>query len=193
MVRKTQATVWAIAHHIRQVMTTASAAFISSIDAFMNAQKSIVGFNSAPTWMAGFGPTEETMKYPLAVNGQLTGAQLMIVRFPNERGVKFRLGILAPAMVSRLDFTNETHGNSLVSVKAKVLPAFVTGPHYHSWKLNRQFFKSAGAPPKLHDAEELKIAALSFDAVLRWYCSDVNILPLPPSHAIDLSGIGKLI
>ena len=86
------------------------------------------------------------MRYPLEVEGELRGAQLMIIGFPREPGLKFRLGILFPAMISRLDYTDETHMNSLDGAKAWGLPAIITGPHYHPWALNRRFFRGITIP-----------------------------------------------
>jgi hypothetical protein len=124
------------------------------------------------------------MKYPLETNGELAGAQLMIVGFPSERGLKFRIGILFPAMICRIDHTDETHTNSIDGWQFGLSPT-VTGPHYHTWPLNRRFFKGATVPPRLHDAIRLD-PGRSFDAVLRWFCADTNIASLPGNHAIDL-------
>ena len=97
------------------------------------------------------------------------------VGFPYQRDLKFRLGILFPAMVCRLDYTDETHANSADGVAKGLVPAMVQGPHYHSWSLNRRFFKWVTKPPKLHDAAPYTEAGKTFDAVLRWFCADTNI------------------
>jgi hypothetical protein len=88
----------------------------------------------------GFAPGEVETKYPLEVDGELRGAQLMIVGFPREPDLKFRLGILFPAMICRLDYTDETHMNSVNGFLLDTVPSQVVGPHYHSWPLNRRFF-----------------------------------------------------
>jgi len=166
---------------------------VAAIDAFMAAHKRIGGADMPPTWAPGFSPNEVQMKYPLEVAGELRGAQLMVVGFPRERALKFRLGILFPAMICRLDFTDETHGNSATGVVARSVPATVTGPHYHSWPLNRRFFRGVLRPPELHDAVPYTEPGRSFDAVLRWFCDDTNIEQLPPDHRIALPRSDLLI
>ena len=124
------------------------------------------------------------MKYPLEVGGELPGAQLMVVGFPRERGLKFRVGILFPTMIRRLDYTDETHTNSQYGIATMGLPDVVVGPHCHSWPLNRRFFRGVTVPPKLHDAIPYGEPGRSFDATLRWFCADTNIEALPANHAI---------
>ena len=165
----------------------------AAVDAFMATRKRIMGADEPPTWGPGFTPHEVQMKYPLEVAGEMRGAQLMVVGFPRERAVKFRLGILFPGMICRLDFTDETHGNSVPGVLAGIVPATVTGPHYHSWPLNRRFFRGVLQPPVLRDALPYMEAGRSFDAVLRWFCDDTNIEQLPPSHRIALPRSDQLL
>jgi hypothetical protein len=110
----------------------------------------------------------------------------MVVSFPRERNLKFRLGILFPAMICRLDYTDETHTNSLSGVLLHAVPRTVTGPHYHSWPLNRRFFRGVTVAQKLHDAVPYNEPGRTFDAILRWFCADTNIESLPPGHLIAL-------
>lgn len=155
-------------------------------DAFLAAPKRIAGVDRAGHWVPGRLKNELEMRYPLEVAGELGGAQLMVIGFPRERGLKFRLGILCPAMICRIDFTDETHGNSLFGI-ADGLPPAVQGPHYHSWPINRRFFRGVTKAPELHDAVPFEGRGhRSFDAVLRWFCADTNIEPPPNDHAIAL-------
>jgi hypothetical protein len=133
-----------------------------------------------------FSQYEVVMKYPLEIEGELRGAQLMVVGFPRERNLKFRLGILFPAMICRLDYTDETHSNSLSGGLLRTVPFIVRGPHYHSWPLNRRFFRGSTVPPELHDAARYNEPGRTFDAILRWFCADTKIQSLPPSHLISL-------
>jgi hypothetical protein len=152
---------------------------IDAVDAFMATPKRVLGHDSSPQW-----GREVVMKYPLEVEGELRGAQLMVVGFPRERKLKFRLGILFPAMVCRLDYTDE----------GRAVPYSVTGPHYHSWPLNRhhswplnrRFFRGVTTPQRLHDAVPYDGSGRSFDAILRWFCADTKIESLPPDHLISL-------
>jgi hypothetical protein len=151
----------------------------------MAARKRIAAPDLPGQWLPGYRVNELEMKYPLEVEGELRGAQLMVVGFPRERGLKFRVGILFPAMICRIDYTDETHPNSIDGARDHGLPPQVVGPHYHSWPLNRRFFRGVTVPPKLHDAVPYN-GARSFDGVLRWFCANTNIDPLPSNHAISL-------
>jgi hypothetical protein len=162
------------------------AELIDAVDAFMATPKRIVGYNSAPQWGPGYTPHELETKYPLEVEGELRGAQLMIVGFPRQRDLKFRVGILFPAMICRLDYTNETHVNSVSGYLSDMVPEDVTGPHYHSWRVNRRFFRGTLRPPRLFDAVLYNSPGRTFDAILRWFCSDTKIESLPPDHLIAL-------
>ena len=126
------------------------------------------------------------MNYPLEVGGELLGAQLMILCFPQERSLKFRLGLLYGGMVCRLDYTDETHPNTLGGQAEFGLPPVVIGPHYHAWPLNRRFFHGVTKAPKLHDACPYNEPGRTFDAVLRWFCRDTGIESLPANHRIAL-------
>lgn len=158
----------------------------AAVDAFIAAKKRIIGHDSVPQWGRGFSPHEAVMKYPLEIEGELRGAQLMVVSFPRERNLKFRLGILFPAMICRLDYTDETHTNSISGILRRAVPYAVTGPHYHSWPLNRRFFRGVTVPQTLHDAVPYNEPGRTFDAILRWFCADTNIELLPPDHLISL-------
>lgn len=165
---------------------------VAAITAYMAARKRIQGFDFAPTWAQGFSRHEVVMKYPIEVGGELQG-QLMVVGFPLQRELKFRLEILFPGPLCRLDYTDETHPNSADGVLSGAVPAFVNGPHYHSWPLNKRFFRGATKPPELHDAVPYEEAARTFDAVLRWFCADTNIESLPGSHLIALPDPSALV
>jgi hypothetical protein len=102
-----------------------------AIDTFMGTPKRVAGYDSPPAWAPSFTPYERVAKYPLELEGELRGAQLYVVGFPVERDLTFRLGILFPAMVCRLDYTAETHGNSLTGYLSGAVPMTVTGPHWH--------------------------------------------------------------
>jgi hypothetical protein len=160
--------------------------FVVQFDAFMATIKRIRGSDSPPVWGPGFTRYEQQMLYPLEVAGELPGAHLSIIRFPRERALKFRLGLLYGGMVCRLDYTDETHVNSLAGAGSGIVPPVVSGPHYHSWPLNRRFFHGATKPPRLHDATPYNHSGRSFDGILRWFCADTMIESLPANHRIEL-------
>jgi hypothetical protein len=158
---------------------------VAAVDAFLAATKIVVGAGSPVSWADGYNPNEKVIYLPLEVEGELTGAKLMVVGFPAAKSLKFRLGILFPGAVCRLDYTDETHSNT-VAHPSENLPAIVEGPHYHSWRLNRRFCRGSALPTKLHNAQSFSIAARTFDSILRWFCADTNIEGLPPDHRIEL-------
>ena len=164
----------------------ASPDLLARVDTFLATPKRVAGSDSPPTWGPGFTPHEREMKYPLEIGGELPGAHLMVVCFTREQSLKFRLGILYGGMLCRLDYTDETHPNTLDGIADNGLPPVVRGPHYHSWPLNRRFFRGVTIPPKLHDAAPYNEPGRSFDAVLRWFCGDTGIESLPANHRIAL-------
>jgi len=163
----------------------AAADIAAAVDLFMNTPKIIVGADGPIVWADGYSRHEKVVHFPLQVEGELTGAKLMIVGFPAATTLKFRAGILFPGAVCRLDYTDETHPNSL-SVPADGLPPIVVGPHYHSWRANRRFCRGNSLPAKLHNAESFVNQARTFDSILRWFCGDTRIEGLPPNHRIEL-------
>jgi hypothetical protein len=165
---------------------------VAAITAYMAARKRIQGFDSAPTWAPGFSPHEVVMKYPLEVGGELIG-QFWIIGFPRAKELRFRLQIVMDGPVCRLDYTDETHPNSIDGYVNGWVPMAVNGAHYHSWPINQRFFRGATKPPKLHDALPYMEPGRTFDAILRWFCDDTNIDSLPGSHLIGLPGPGLLI
>jgi hypothetical protein len=165
---------------------------VNAITTFMAARKAIQGFNSTPVWAPGFTRHEVQMKYPLEVGGELIG-KLQVIGFPHAKELKFRLQILLDGPVCRLDYTDETHPNSISGYTNGWVPMGVNGPHYHSWPVNQRFFRGATRPPKLHDALPYTEPGRTFDAILRWFCTDTNIESLPGSHLIGLPGPGLLL
>ena len=113
--------------------------------------------------------------------------------FPRAKELKFRLQIVMDGPVCRLDYTDETHPNSIDGYTNGWVPMTVTGPHYHSWPINQRFFRGVTKPPKLHDALSYTEPGRAFDAILRWFCTDTNIDSLPGSHLIGLPEPGLLI
>ena len=167
-------------------MTAPIADFLARFDAFMATPKRIRATDSPPVWGPGFTPYERQMLYPLEIAGELPGAHLMVVCFPRERSLKFRLSILYGAPTCRLDYTDETHINSLSGAASGDVPAGLTGPHYHPWPLNRRFFHGVTKPPMLRDAVPYSAGGRTFDAVLRWFCADTMIESLPANNQIEL-------
>lgn len=171
---------------------TSAADVAAAVDRFLATPKLIVGSDMPLAWAQGHSESERVIYLPLEIEGEQTGAKLMVVGFPRERSLKFRLGILFPGAVCRLDYTDETHPNTL-SAPEDGIPPIVTGPHYHTWRVNRRFCRGGQLPPKLHNAELYQASARTFDSVLRWFCSDNRVEGLPGNHSIQLPTTDRLL
>ncbi len=157
----------------------------SAVDRFLQAEKVAVGVEHPMAWARGFSEYEVELRIPLLVEGQLLGSQLMVAGFPGATMLKFRLMLLFPGAVCRLDFTDEKHVNSLATATDGI-PSSVSGPHYHSWPINRRFCRGMNLPMRLHNAVPFAEPGRTFDSILRWFCSDVGIKGLPTTHRIEL-------
>lgn len=170
---------------------TTRAQRLAALDAFMLAPKRIVRPDAQGVWLPGATEDERQLRWPLEVAGELIpDAALLVAGYPRERGLIFRLMILCPAAVCRLDHTDEFHANPAPHPAG--VPASVVGPHYHSWPINRLFFETNDHPVKLRNAVPFTPHP-SFDAALRWFCHDNVIEPLPPNHQIALPRLDTLL
>jgi hypothetical protein len=128
---------------------------------------------------------EKKTHFPLEVNGELiSAARMEITGLPHRNGVQFRISLCYNVAICRLDFTDETHANT-ERLPEDEIPPMVSGPHFHSWKLNRRFFKGASTAPQLHNAEPYTSKG-SFDSNLRWFCWEMNIQQPDGRHVIEL-------
>jgi hypothetical protein len=163
-----------------------------AIDTFVAARKSIAGVGEGYNWGPGYSSGERKAIFPVEVNGELVeGARVEVVGFPDSPTLKFRLSLCFNAAICRLDYTDETHGNTMRTI-GDGLPAVVRGPHFHSWPLNRRFFRGASRAPELHNAEQFTTAS-NFDSTLRWFCGQVNIDQPPGGHFIALPQRERLL
>ena len=164
---------------------TPGEAKIAMLDAFMGAPKRIVGCDQAPSYLPGYSKKELVAKYPLEVGGEQPGAHFTVTANLQKLQPFFRLQILFPACVCRLDFTDELHINTFREPLDGVGWS-MNGPHYHSWPVNKRFYRTLDKPIELHNAVPLPDCGRTFDAVLRWFCSDNKIESLPSNHRIVL-------
>ena len=135
---------------------------IDAVDGFLQAAKSIHGAYEPYSWGPGYSQFERKTSFPIEVGGELPrAARLDIVGFPLDPDQRFRLSLCFNCAICRLDYTKETHFNTM-RIESDGIPYVVKGPHFHSWRLNRRFFKGASTAPKLHNAEPFSMAA-SFD------------------------------
>ena len=164
----------------------------AAIDEFIRVPKRIMGANAPYQWTKGYNQFERVTSFPIEIDGEAPeAARLQIVGFPGSSQLKFRLILCYSACVCRLDYTDETHLNSQ-RLQSDGIPSEVTGPHYHSWALNRRFFKGSSTAPELHNAELFSMQA-GFDSILRWFCQQVNIEPLNGGHLIALPQRDRLL
>jgi hypothetical protein len=158
---------------------------IEAVEGFLRARKSIHGADEPYTWGPGYSQFERKTSFPIEINGELPRpARLEIIGFPSATFLKFRLVLCYNCAVCRLDYTDETHANTRAT-RADAIEPSVTGPHFHSWELNRRFLKGASTAFELHNAEPFSMTA-SFDSILRWFCQKTNIDSLGGNHLIEL-------
>jgi hypothetical protein len=172
-------------------MTTA-ADLQAAADNFCRSRKIIRGADTGYTWRNGYNPNERQVDFPIEIDGEMPdGARLLLVGFPQAGAMKFRISLCYNAALCRLDYTDETHPNTLRKQEDNI-PPIVTGPHYHSWRINKRFFKGASKAPELHSAEPFTMNA-SFDSIFRWFCHDTNIDQPSAGHLIELPPRDRLI
>jgi hypothetical protein len=170
-------------------MASALTEFREAIDAFLVAPKTPQGADQEIEWQPGREFGERRVKLPLEIAGELRGS-LLVLAYPRHPTLKFSIGLIFPPAVCRLDFGSDLkHGNNVIVLGADV-PPIVRGPHYHPWSLNREFANSTITYFKLPVAVPVSIR--QFDACLRWFCSENNIL-LPGQHSIALPPKDQLI
>lgn len=158
---------------------------LEALDAFVAEPKTILGAASAYTWGPGYSAHERKVEFPLLFRGESDkAARMEVVGFPGARELKFRISLCYNAAICRLDYTDETHPNTR-RLQTDNLPAKVQGPHFHSWELNRRFFKGAATVPRLELAEPFTVNG-GFDSLLRWFCSRMTIEQPPNGHYISL-------
>jgi hypothetical protein len=116
----------------------------------------------------------------------------VVVGFPMAKILKFRLSICFNAAICRLDYTDETHFNT-ANFQADGVPFSVIGPHFHSWPLNRRFFRGVSVAQDLLNAVPFTIQARTFDSILRWFCGETRIEGLSSNHLIELPKADKLL
>jgi len=158
---------------------------LEALDAFVAEPKRIIGAVAAYTWGPGYSAQERMVEFPLEYRGEGDkAARLALVGFPAATELKFRISLCYNAAICRLDYTDETHPNNRRQASDN-LPPSVRGPHFHSWELNRRFFKGASTVPRLELAEGFTVTG-GFDSLLRWFCSRANIEQPPNGHYISL-------
>ena len=157
---------------------------LAALDVFVSAPKRLVGIHGPVNWVAGHNRYERRTQFPIEIDGELLEQARLEVTGIQRVGIQFRLSLCYNAAIARLDHTDETHPNTL-RIHEDGLPADVTGPHYHSWRLNRRFFKGVGKAPELGLAEPFETKG-SFDSNLRWFCQELNIAQPDGRHVIEL-------
>ena len=156
-----------------------------AIDTFLVQPKRILGADAPQRWEQGWGDLERKIILPIEMDGESTGFKVQISSLSDDGGKQFRIGLMAPFCISRLDHTSEIHQNTL-ALPEEDLPFLVRGPHYLSWLLNRRFFRSVNEPPRLRNARPFFTNQRSFDSILRWFLGEHGIESLSANHAVTL-------
>jgi hypothetical protein len=160
--------------------------FRETVDLLMTAHKSIVG---TPAWVNTDYDGQRRWLAPLAVDGQVTGMNLIVDSYPRSDVQKFTILLIYTIAVMRLDYGElERHLNHVVrgtSFPVGVSSGWIEGPHCHSWEMNKQLARN-NPPKELEFAVVLPVAVRGFDNSFRWFCGLANIglgsndVPEPP-------------
>lgn len=170
---------------------TSAAEFVSYIDAFLAAEKYLVGLGVRQDWRPGRDDGCWRVKYPIEVDGEQRGESLIVDAYPDRTPVEFYILIEFGQVICRVDFEpNGGHTNDIWGPVPDLAP-LVSGPHYHAWELNKHYFKSTTRAIELHNAIALPDNLRRFAAVFRWFAAQNNIrlngpleLDLPPRTRI---------
>jgi hypothetical protein len=165
---------------------------VAAIDTFMAAEKRLSGVQLPQVWQMGSTENVRRLVIPIELGGEVSGASLDVLAYPNYSRKKFALNLHIPPPVWRLCFDEiEGHSNTRRTAEDNV-PAQVKGPHYHPWEKNKRFLKGARKLLPLKNAMPLPAELQEFPDILNWFCGQTNIL-LPPDHMIQLPQRDSLI
>lgn len=140
------------------------------IDAFLGSDKTL---GRALTWWERDSEDRcQRWTQPVEVNGEQPGIALVAKAY-NQTSLKFRILLVAPRCIWRLDFEDDEHINSLDAPDGPGL--IIRSPHYHSWADNRHLAKPNSLPAKLPNARVLPPAIRSFDNAFWWFCAQTRI------------------
>ncbi len=169
----------------------ALADYLAAVDAFMVADKILVGADSPLDWQANRNLEGLCVKLPLEVGGEQLGQFLDVQVYNNNPTLRFHLSVIMEQAICRLDFDlHDAHANNY-ALSFDDIPGIVHGPHFHPWEINRRFVKSSTKPFYLSNAEPFT-ESRQFDSSLRWFCGRTRIA-LPPGHTIHHPGRSKLL
>jgi hypothetical protein len=161
---------------------------VAQVDGFVDADKTLVGDAG---WVCDPNEDQCRLRFTIAVAGVPTSSTFEVIDFPlnDPRGWTFTLNL--PPCVWRLDYIpwSQFHTNEVPD--GHECPKLVRGPHFHPWRLNRQFHKGNVPPDRLPLALPLPSGIKSFKSSLDWFCAEVRItiakhqLPeLPPARRL---------
>lgn len=142
----------------------------SLIDGFLRADKTLAG---SARWEKAEEDVCHRWTQAVSVDGELPGIQFEIKAYSQEAELKFRILLLSPKCVWRLDYDFDGHLNSLVA--PTLAGELIKGPHYHSWSDNRMFGTRTTLPRRLSNARPLPENVRTYHAALRWFLSETNI------------------
>lgn len=168
--------------------------FVTAVDEYMAATKQIVGVTTPQTWREGrqIGEGELIVRFPVEVNGeQFPYCSFIVLAFPYVDELKFTLTLVYQHAVSRLDYEIDRPHSNLNTAHGPEIPHSVIGPHYHPWRENRATITNLNEPFRLPIALPLDIHVRQFDAALRWFCNQTNIVLR--DHAIELPARTRLL
>jgi hypothetical protein len=167
--------------------------FVTEVDAFMNAEKRLVGIDTPQTFQEGRNNREGvfTLQLPIEINGEQSAKNnLMIKSYPNNATLKFCICLGHKWTVYRLDYDmDDVHPNPVCNMR-DTFPPQINGPHYHPWQYNRERIVDVQGSIKLPIAFQLDIHIQRWDNAFRWFCDQTKIEC--NNHAIQLPAPTRL-
>lgn len=159
------------------------------IDRLLEADKTLDG---EPDWRHVGNGDENRLILPLFVGARSTNASVEIDAYPNAPVLRFRIMLNVEKCVWRVDHTEyELHVNPIDTFRL-ITPKSFTEPHYHSWADNRRYCTQNSLPSRPKIARPIPTNIRGFDAVFRWFCSEVKIAQ-PPSGMVYLPSRTRLM
>ncbi|MBY0408499.1 MAG: hypothetical protein K2Q01_12475 [Rickettsiales bacterium] len=163
------------------------------IDRLLEARKTLAG---RPAWENSPRPDEEKrLLWPLRINNEPCGADLLATAFPSYGNSKemWRIMIMAPRCIWRIDYAYDgNHINSL-DRPSDLREHNFNEPHYHAWADNKRFCSHSALPETLKNARIMPANIRNFHNAFRWLCDLTNIEQPSNDGMIELPPRDRLI
>jgi len=162
---------------------------VKLISDFVAAEKTIGG---TPEWAeVGFRGEYRSLA-PLLIDGRSTEVDLEVNAYPDIRDLRFRIMLRRRKCFTRVDYVQDEQHVNPRGLSDDIPRHLFSEPHIHGWRDNLQYCTRYDLPDRLPVARLLPASLRQFDATLRWFCSEHNIVQ-PRSGLIALPSRARLL